>query len=146
MTAYPAAIPVLAEAVETIADEIGYDSTADARYIARHLDRAGFDIVPRLTDPPHPPVALTADQRELLLQIAAEETYAEIGRRMYLSEAAVKTRAKHLCEALCAGSRADAVWCAVELGHVTVVDVLAARLHARFLPDDARSLAAGMEP
>jgi DNA-binding NarL/FixJ family response regulator len=131
MTAYPAALPVLAEAVETVGDEIGYNTTADAEYIARHLDKAGFDIVPRLADPAVPLEVLTEQQRELVLLIALGLTDHAIGSRLFLAETSVKSRVKRLFEVLGARSRQDAVWCAIELGHITAVDVLAARLQAK---------------
>ncbi|HEY1178863.1 MAG TPA: LuxR C-terminal-related transcriptional regulator [Phytomonospora sp.] len=109
-------------------------------HIVLALDVAGYDISARPpTDvsaftrrpliPTSPPVArpLTAGQREVLLLIAADMSNADIASHLWLSETAVKARVKTLFGALGVGTRLDAVLTAVELGHVTLGDLLVAR-------------------
>ncbi|WTW93661.1 hypothetical protein OG216_09845 [Streptomycetaceae bacterium NBC_01309] len=47
MTAQPAALPVLAAAIDVVVSEVGFNTAADARFIVKQLDAAGFDIVAR---------------------------------------------------------------------------------------------------
>lgn len=47
MTAHPDALRVLAEALHTVGDEIGFNADDDAQFVARRLEAEGFDIVPR---------------------------------------------------------------------------------------------------
>lgn len=125
MTACPAAIPVLAEAVETVGDEIGYNTTADAQFIVRHLDAAGLDIVPRRTDRPTPAVPLTETQRETLRAVAEGLSNAAMRQRWVLSQEAVKSRVKSLYGALGVSTQPQAVLVAVALGHATAEELLA---------------------
>lgn len=126
MTVTPAALPVLAEAITTVLSEIGYNTEADAAYIGRHLHIAGFDVVPRLRDLPAVE-PLTPESREVLLLAACELSNEEIGSRLWLSEGAVKCRFKVLFRALGVGTRLGAVMRAVELGHVSVGELMAVR-------------------
>ncbi|MEU8136069.1 hypothetical protein [Streptodolium elevatio] len=40
-----AAVPVLAEALYAVGDEIGMNADADALFVARHLETAGWAVV-----------------------------------------------------------------------------------------------------
>lgn len=47
MTAHPDALRVLADALYTVGDEIGFNADDDAQFVARRLEAAGWDITPR---------------------------------------------------------------------------------------------------
>lgn len=131
MSAPPAALAVIAATL----DEDRREPAPSVR-VVMDLDVAGYDICARA---PHTPAdyrrapaaplaaPLTAGQREVLLLIAADLSNAAIGRRLWLSETAVKSRVKALFTALGVGTRLDAVLTAVEVGHVSIGELLAAR-------------------
>lgn len=150
MSAPPAAHAVIAATLE----ERRADPNAPA-HVIHALDLAGYDIQARPPQPfaadrppvptgPVTPRPLTAGQRETLLLIAADLSNAEIAQRLWLTETAVKSRVKALFVALGVGTRLDAVLTSMELGHVSLGDVLVARaeLHA----PASRRLAARSEP
>lgn len=88
------------------------------------LDIEGWEITRR---PPAPARPLPAGQREVLLLVACGLANRQIAKRLWLSETAVQSRLQGLFRALGVGSRLDAVLVAVELGHVSVGELLAAR-------------------
>ncbi|MHB8294733.1 MAG: response regulator [Acidimicrobiales bacterium] len=76
------------------------------------------DLLERLVPPPAPVPVRTCSQREAeILGVVAEgASNYEIGRRLYISEATVRTHVQHLREKLSARSRAELVVRAYELG------------------------------
>ena len=58
-----AALPVLAEALYIVGDEIGMNADDDARFVARHLKAAGWAIVPAGYEPSEPLRETAADAK-----------------------------------------------------------------------------------
>lgn len=80
-------------------------------------------LVARLRTPPRngaaEPTALTTRERDVLELVAKGTTNREIARRLFISEATVKTHLAHLYAKLGAVDRASAVATAYELGVLT---------------------------
>lgn len=85
--------------VTVAAGDAGLDPTVQGRLLDALRSGATFAAAPPGTEPPRPddsPARLTARERQVLDLIAAGLSNTEVARRLYVSEATVKTHVNHL--------------------------------------------------
>lgn len=106
----------LIAAIEAIA---GGDAVVSPRVTRELLNRHAADLAdqPTATAAPNDPLrALTAREREVLMEVAGGHTNAEIAERLFLSEATVKTHITRILAKLELRDRVQAVIFAYEQG------------------------------